>query len=126
MENNKVRVYWNLHRNCYSVQDYKSGKVIDHVRTLTLTDAQFVVREGGKERVRDEKRKNVHAFVVGTLTLFSKGFETSEDFFNTRRVTYNPYKHDSFVTADDETPVYESSTVAMCSGENQPRVWAIV
>ena len=24
----KVRVYWNLHKGCYSVQDYKTGKVI--------------------------------------------------------------------------------------------------
>ena len=87
----KVRVYWNLHRKVWSVQDGKSGLVIDHKQHLTLERARFVVRKGGQKRAREEGRKNVHAFAYGYLR---------DDMFllgnHWRRVTYNPYKHDYF------------------------------
>ena len=63
----KVRVYWNLHSKIWSVQDCKSGLVIDHVNHLSLEQAKFIVRKGGQKRVRTEGKKNVHAFAVGYL-----------------------------------------------------------
>ena len=63
----KVRVYWNLHRNCWSIQDCKSGLVKDHKSWVVLEDAKFVVRKGGQKRVRQEGKKNVHAFAVGYI-----------------------------------------------------------
>ena len=63
----KVRVYWNLHSKIWSVQDVKSGRVCDHVQHISLTDAKFVVRKGGQKRVREEGKKNVHAFAVGYI-----------------------------------------------------------
>ena len=65
----KVRVYWNLHKKCWSIQDAKSGLVIDHRYDVTLEQAKFVVRKGGQKRVRDEGKKNVHAFAVGYICL---------------------------------------------------------
>ena len=65
----KVRVYWNLHSKIWSVQDSRSGLVIDHVSHISLEDAKFVVRKGGQERVRREGKKNVHAFAVGYITV---------------------------------------------------------
>lgn len=72
----KVRVYWNLHKKTWSVQDYKSGLVIDHQPTMVLEQAKFVVRKGGQERVRKEGKKNVHAFAVGLIS-------TDQDMKNT-------------------------------------------
>ena len=63
----KVRVYWNLHKGRFSVQDYKTGKVIEHRNMIYMTDVKFHVRKGGNQRVRDEGRKNVHAFMIGNL-----------------------------------------------------------
>ena len=63
----KVRVYWNLHKKCWSIQDAKSGLVIDHRYDVTLEQAKFVVRKGGQKRVREEGKKNVHAFAVGYI-----------------------------------------------------------
>ena len=63
----KVRVYWNLHKNCWSIQDCKSGLVIDHRKGVVL-EGNFVVRKGGQKRVRQEGKKNVHAFAVGYLS----------------------------------------------------------
>ena len=94
----KVRVYWNLHKKVWSVQDGKSGLVIDHRQHLTLERARFVVRKGGQKRVREEGRKNVHAFAYGWLrSKWDKGGIYGAHLGNHwRRVTYNPYKHDYF------------------------------
>lgn len=96
----KVRVYWNLHKKMWSVQDVKSGKVCDHLQHISLTDAKFVVRKGGQKRVREEGKKNVHAFAVGYVA--DRRFPDRT--FNWYRVTYNPYKHDYFMLGEDEVP----------------------
>ena len=96
----KVRVYWNLHNKIWSVQDCKSGLVIDHVDHISLSEAKFVVRKGGQERVRKEGKKNVHAFAVGYIAYRI----TNDKTFNWYRVTYNPYKNDYFMLGTDEIP----------------------
>ena len=102
----KVRVYWNLHKKVWSVQDVKSGRVCDHVQHISLTDAKFVVRKGGQKRVREEGKKNVHAFAVGYIS--NEQVTASKNIFNSslhwHRVTYNPYKHDYFMLGEDEVP----------------------
>ena len=54
----KVRVYWNLHKKTWSIQDCKSGLVVDHKDKVVLEIAKFVVRKGGQDRVRKEGKKN--------------------------------------------------------------------
>ena len=87
----KVRVYWNLHRKCWSIQDCKSGLVIDHKAWVVL-EGNFVVRKGGQKRVREEGKKNVHAFAVGYL-MSSK----QSSYHDWDRVKYNPYTDDYFM-----------------------------
>ena len=57
-----VRVYRNLHKKCYSIQ--QDGLVKAHATELYLFDSVFQVNKKGRERVLVEKKKNVHAFVV--------------------------------------------------------------
>ena len=96
----KVRVYWNLHSKIWSVQDVKSGRVCDHVQHISLTDAKFVVRKGGQKRVREEGKKNVHAFAEGWVSQ-----EQDEDHTHYwYDITYNPYKNDYFMMGNDEVP----------------------
>ena len=61
----RIRAYYNLHRKCFSVQDYQTGLVSEHTYQLFVTNAMFVVRKSGNERVKQEGKKNVHAFVNG-------------------------------------------------------------
>ena len=61
----KVMCYYDLHRHTFSVT-YK-GIVMLKADYLRLYDVEFRVRKGGKQKVRDEQRKNVHAFVIGYL-----------------------------------------------------------
>ena len=95
----KVRVYWNLHRKVWSVQDVKSGRVCDHLQHISLTDAKFVVRKGGQKRVREEGKKNVHAFAVGYMSEYfvSTSESLKKEFADWDRVKYNPYEDDYFM-----------------------------
>ena len=103
----KVRVYWNLHKKVWSVQDCKSGKVVTHRQFITIRDAKFVVRKGGQKRVRQEGKKNVHAFAVGYVDdqyNIDNIKAKPNPRFNWDRVTYNPYKHDYFMLGEDAIP----------------------
>ena len=104
----KHKVYFNLHKKCLSVQ-FK-GKVIDHTKSICLKDVIFKVSQKGRGRVLSEKRKNVHAFVTGDIApnrpamyYLNKYWEKYTEF--ERKVTYNPYKYNSFVYADTEEPI---------------------
>ena len=114
----KVMVYYNLHKHTFSVT-YDS-KVIMHADYVKLGDVEFRVRKGGKEKVRSEKSKNVHAFVIGTLLEYC---EYPCDFIpnppSDKIVTYNPYKYDSFVYKNSEEPVYRAKEVDMINSQNK-------
>lgn len=101
----EVEVYWNLHRNCYSVRaraGESRGRVIAHVDEFHLDDAKFVVSEAGRQRVLAERRKNVHAVVRGLWAEPKKGVIMYH-------VRYDPYRWDSFVYASDKKPIHEAT-----------------
>ena len=87
----RIRAYYNLHRKCFSVQDYKTGLVTEHTDKLFVTNAMFVVRESGNKKVKREGRKNVHAFVNGI-----RQSEWVEPTISPLEVAYNPYTMNFF------------------------------
>ena len=114
----RVMVYYNLHKHTFSVT-YKS-KVILHADYVKLGDVEFRVRQGGKDRVRSEKSKNVHAFVIGDLLDYC--IYPCDDMPNpssSNVVTYNPYKHDSFVYKEGGEPIYTAKEVDMINSTNK-------
>ena len=100
----KVFIYRNLHKKCWSVKDWKTKLVIAHLDELILSDCEFKVSEAGRQRVLKEKKKNVHAGVLGYITT---------DCINCfwQQVTYNPHRMESFRLIADNTPVYNSELV---------------
>jgi hypothetical protein len=50
LSSRRVRVYWNLHKKCWSVQDTKTGLVILHKDKLAIRQAKFVVRKAKRAR----------------------------------------------------------------------------
>jgi hypothetical protein len=90
--NLRVRVHRNLHNGMYSV--VQNGFVVAHATHIVLTACEFIVNQAGRARVLAQKRKNVHAFVAGYLA----ATQLCESFPD--KVTYNPYKNESFVDAD--------------------------
>jgi hypothetical protein len=114
----KVMVYYNLHKQTFSVT-YDS-KVIMHADYVKLGDVEFRVRKGGKEKVRSEKSKNVHAFVIGRLLDYCEyPCDELPVTDSNRIVTYNPYKHDSFVYKQSEEPIYGAKEVDMINSQNK-------
>jgi hypothetical protein len=98
----RVEVYWNLHAGGWSVRDCKTGRVICrvtpddglldiHYRSIHLTDVRWVVQPAGNRRVREEGRKNVHAFARGVWAGYSN--RVPELVSNVR---YNPYHMTTF------------------------------
>ena len=87
----RVRAYYNLHRKCFSVQDYKTGLVVEHTDKLCFTNAMFVVRKSGNEKVKREGRKNVHAFVNGI-----RQPKWITPHLSYQEVKYNPHTMDYF------------------------------
>jgi hypothetical protein len=114
----KVYVYFNLHKKCFSVKSLETGRVIDHVMEICLKDCKFKVSEAGRQRVLKQKRKNVHAGVVGYIT--------NDKNLNgcLTRVTYNPYKYNSFVNLTDEQPIFSAKKVLL-SAAPKVRVIAV-
>lgn len=114
----KVMVYYNLHKKTFSVR--YDNKVILHADYVKLGDVEFRVRSGGKERVRQEKSKNVHAFVIGTLLDYCEyPCEELPSEPNDNIVTYNPYKYDSYVMKNTEEPIYYANEVDMINSKNK-------
>ena len=89
----RKRVYYNIREKCFSVQDYQSGLVIEHTDKLFVTNAMFVVRKSGNERVKQEGKKNVHAFVNGIRSKLKQGMMPE---FASYKVRYDPYTMDYF------------------------------
>jgi hypothetical protein len=102
----KYFVYWNLHKDLWSVQDIKAKKVIAHLPSLVLCDCVFVVREGGRQRVLKEKRKNVHAGVKGHI--HNVDLPTTEGLIP---LYYNPYTCEYFINYETKEKIINAKYV---------------
>jgi len=114
----KVMVYYNLNKHTFSVTH--ESKVIMYADYVKLRDVEFRVRKGGKEKVRREKRKNVHAFVIGELIEYSE--HHSKDIptpSSNEIITYDPYKYDSFVFKNNGEPVFHAKEVDMINSNDK-------
>jgi hypothetical protein len=131
----KVEVYRNLHNGKYSIKSLtgpSKGLVVAHADEVWIDQPEFRVSQSGRARVLKERKKYVHAVVRGYLSNWS-GRETNpakhgqlptghhDDIYGRshrnyevqqiqewgKSFTYNPFKYDSFVTADaDEQPIH--------------------
>ena len=98
-----------------------------HALEVQLYSCAIKVSKAGQDRVRREKRKNVHAGIHGYLEPYHTGISVDlnkevsmlqqawKDLPDSqmREITYNPYKYDSFVHKDDETPRWFGNTAKL-------------
>jgi hypothetical protein len=97
----RVYVYFNLHRKLWSVRALDGphkGRVIAHKRGVVLQDVSPRVSQAGRKRVLRERKKNVHAGLVGYWVPFNTPITE-----HMVPITYNPYKYESFVYVSDES-----------------------
>lgn len=105
MDTHKVFVYRNLSQDCWSVKQIggeHGGRVIFHADYVLLDKADFTVSEAGRQRVINEKRKNVHAGVVGRLISASI---TNERYPISRMVSYTTDSDPNYKYVDDADEV---------------------
>ncbi len=82
------------------------GRVILHSNSVVLTDVKFKVSKKGQERVRREKRKNVHA-TLQTHNIQEKVMSE----IGLKEVYYNPYTTDTFIMKDSGEPIFYAHKV---------------
>ena len=112
-----VDVYRNLHKNTWSIRSRTTGRVIARADNVVVKNVKFVVQPAGRQRVLDEERKNVHAFVRGTISPISPDMLTRVAY--TVQVKYNPYilepdqRAGHFYEVDTEETVGEAPIVVL-------------
>ena len=136
----RVKVYFNLNLDCLSVIDTETGLLYCHAHRIEIHNAEFRVQPAGRERVIREKRKNVHAYIIGDchdigdvskerFRLVDKKIEkydicdcgdkpydyceecVPESSDEFRGGYYNPYRFKTFVDDIEKTPIFKSSRV---------------
>jgi hypothetical protein len=119
----KVFVYFNLHRKCFSIKALEGpnkGRVIAHRDKVLIYGGTFKVSEAGRQRVLRERKKNVHAGVVGEWVGSVDDELTIERIvYNGTPITYNPYKYNTFVHLYGEHPISTGRLVALTVNENK-------
>ena len=136
-----VQVYRNLnkklhdgdHGPVYSIRG-DDGLVKHHTCHIVLRDCTLRVGGKGNERVRDEMRKNVHAYIQGRECYNEE--EKRWEYIgpdcnyvndrNTVTITYDPYKYKTFVRVDTGKPVYKARVVVFGCGKLGREVKAIL
>ena len=122
----RVEVYRNLRTGTWSERRLNTGRVERHPLWVTMSNVTFAVQPAGRDKVRREGRKNVHAFVRGDratsspltirqyLSPMPMG-QTVNDLTHRlrksgfRKATYNPYENDTFIDVDSGEPVLEAA-----------------
>lgn len=97
----RVHVYRNLHRPGVTWSVRAGGRVVAHVRDLTVADVAFRVQPAGQRRARASGQRNVHAYVVGTVT-------PTVDGRCWREGRYDPFRTDTFVD-DTGSPLHTAA-----------------
>jgi hypothetical protein len=80
------------------------------------------VSDKGNKRVRNEKRKNVHAYIQGRGRCLYDCYTVP---ITAVAITYDPYKYKSFVRMDTGKPVYKAKVVVFGCGKRGREVKAL-
>lgn len=87
-----VQVYYNLHQGGYSIRDKKTGLVVGYAQNVLLRQCVFKVSEKGRQKVIEQKKKFVHAFIEGVF--LDADLEHPSELG--AKVYYNPYLTEKF------------------------------
>lgn len=106
----RAYVHRDIRAALYSVT--VGGRVVEKPEWVHLTSVEFRVRAGGRARVLKEKRKNVHAFIVGEVTTTEQD-EIPGRTRDSVKVKYDPYVAGDFFVAETGEVVRSAREVWM-------------
>lgn len=115
----RTYVYRNLTERNWTLQE--RGLKVAGADRVRLGACEFRVRPGGRQRVLRERRKNVHAFVIGeVLEAGGKGLAPAAE---PVEVTYNPYASGAFTTPEGAAVL--AAAVVELTPEGKVRAWGL-
>lgn len=86
-----------------------------HCDVLQLRDCDYFVSEKGRQRVIREKKKSVHAYIIGYLCKKGEILQAENEFLQDDDecckysvAYYNPYVTDAFIDKDTKIPISHS------------------
>ena len=108
-----VRVFKNPSKGCYNIM--QGGMIKASARQIRLKDAEFLVRESGRQRMLENNKRNIHAYVVGELVDFTHPDESDRalELIAGRNAYYNPHRYSSFVDRETESPLTTANVVQL-------------
>lgn len=111
-----VMIYKNLTNGLWSIK--QGGKVVGHANCFLLRTTEFKVSEATRQRVITERKKYVHAYVVGYLD--KQCPLDLKELVLDKRITYNPYKANKFHFVNDGylSPIKNDGTMYFIHGGN--------
>ena len=107
-------VYWNLHQHRFSLRNRITSRVESHETEVYLRDVSFSVGLKGRERVLKEKRKNVHAFVRGRKSDYTRwacAIDQDGRDMQSHAISYDPYKAPFFYDCATRQEVLSASHI---------------
>lgn len=136
----KVFIYRNLHTGKWSIKALEGpskGLVIAHARAIVLSDVTPKVSQAGRQRVLNERKKYVHASLVGNIVSafdldvrheqgneIAKAVSTGvHSTVGSSMVSYNPYKYDYFFNVDRPELELIQADAAFLYGSGGVRTW---
>ena len=106
----KVQVYKNLNRSCFSIRSKKTGLVVAYADTVTLSDVIYKVSEAGLQRVLKTGIRSVHAYIEG---IFMVADLKAPPAGANQLAYYQPFTTDHFHVEGSATKVHHSK-IAHC------------
>jgi hypothetical protein len=103
----RLRVHFNLHTHRFSVIDPAHGRVIASVDTIMLRDVEFRIQAAGLRQLRERKQRRVCAYAIGIVAAVN----TDMDTHSMRRITFNPWRSDTFHYSDTAQMVQRAPLV---------------
>ncbi len=109
----KFYLYRNLRTGGFSIKHL--GLVCDRGDIFEMHNVEFHVSDAGSNRAKKEQRRNVHAYMVAEEYTKLDGAVWHED-KDLIRVTYHPFKDDTFVIADTSEPILHANYAIAIKG----------
>lgn len=100
-----VEVYRNTTRKGVVYTIRQGGYVVAHADELMLINAEFIVSQAGRKRVKKTGRKNVHAWIRGEIVKEAGPVKKAFP------VAYNPKRYKTFRRVDKKRPIDKASFV---------------
>ncbi|WP_374723110.1 hypothetical protein [Peribacillus tepidiphilus] len=109
----QIQVYRNIRKGIFSIKDVKTRRVIAYGTDIKLSNIKMQVQKLGRERVRREKWKNIHAFVTGTY----EGVDQIDINEGWDLIYYNPYTTETFIKKATGEAIFSAEKAYLSEGK---------